>query len=129
MLTIVSKYKREDSNYIFPILYKVEDGRMVKRLYDSALNEFNRKLKTLARRIGSKARITSYVARHSWASAAFQNNVDLPIISKAMGHSTTQTTLIYINEIDDKRMAQANNKLLMELFGRPLGERCDTRHT
>lgn len=129
MLIIISRYEREDSNYIFPILYKVEDGRLVKRSYHSALNEFNRKLKTLARSIGSKARITSYVARHSWASVAYQNNVDLPIISKALGHSTTQTTLIYINEIDDKRMAQANNRLLMELFGRPLGKRRETKYT
>ena len=60
--------------------------------------------------------LTSYVARHSWASLAYQHNVDLPVISKAMGHTSTKTTLVYIREIDDTRIDSANHKMLEEMI-------------
>ena len=53
--------------------------------------------------------------RHTWATLAFRNNVDLPIISKALGHTNTNTTITYIREIDDAPIAEANRKLLREL--------------
>ena len=72
------------------------------------------------RKTGRRARIkenlTSNVARHSWASIAYKKNLDLPVISKALGHTDTKTTLIYISEIDDKRLALANRKLLKEVL-------------
>ncbi|WP_281644093.1 tyrosine-type recombinase/integrase [Bacteroides zoogleoformans] len=139
MLDILDKYKTEGTDYLFPILYKVKDGakdrmgsetdkgkdggkggpaggNLVEVSYSSALNRYNRSLKELARRAGIKENLTSYVARHSWASIAYEKNIDLPVISKALGHTDTKTTLIYITEIKDKRLASANRKLLKEVF-------------
>ena len=119
MLDILTKYAQRESEYLFPILYKVEGGKGGKTVevsYSSALNRYNRALKALARQAGIKQRLTSYVARHSWASIAYERNVDLPVISKALGHTDTKTTLIYISEIDDRQLAKANRKLLKEIF-------------
>ena len=91
-------------------------GNLVEVSYSSALNRYNRSLKELARRAGIKENLTSYVARHSWASIAYEKNIDLPVISKALGHTDTKTTLIYITEIKDKRLASANRKLLREVL-------------
>ena len=57
-------------------------------------------------------KLTSYVARHSWASAAFSNNVDMPVISKALGHANPRNTLIYIRQLSDEQLATANHRLL-----------------
>lgn len=45
-----------------------------------------------------------------------RNNVELPVISKALGHTNPTTTLTYISEIGDNRMAQANEKLLNKIL-------------
>jgi len=116
MLDILTKYKMKDTAYLFPILYKVKKGKQVMVSYSYALNRYNRMLKNLARQAGIRKGLTSYVARHSWASIAYANNIDLPIISKALGHSDTKTTLTYIREINNKRLTQANRKLLKGLF-------------
>ena len=89
MLHILAKYKTEGTDYLFPILYKVKDGKRVEVSYPCALNRYNRSLKQLARQAGIAVNLTSYVARHSWASIAYEQGVDLPVISKALGHTDT----------------------------------------
>ena len=112
MLEILGRYKAEGTDYLFPILYKVKDGRICPVSYPCALNRYNRSLKQLARQAGIAVNLTSYVARHSWASIAYEQGVDLPVISKALGHTDTKTTLIYIEGIKDERLAEANRELL-----------------
>ncbi|VFB13043.1 integrase [Bacteroides heparinolyticus] len=112
MLDILARYEAEGSDYLFPILYKLEDGRPHPVSYSCALRRYNRSLKLLARRAGVPAGLTSYTARHSWASIAYAGNVDLPVISKALGHSDSRTTLVYIEEIKEERLMRANRKLL-----------------
>ena len=56
--------------------------------------------------------LTSYVVRHTWASLAYSSNVELSVISKALGHANTKTTLVYIREIDDKQVADANRMII-----------------
>lgn len=124
MLDIINRYNNPSSDYVFPILYKVSGSRIRICHYGSALNLYNRCLKQLSAKAGIKGSLTSYVARHSWASIAYERNIDLPIISKAMGHTDTKTTLIYISEIGDGRLAQANHKLLGEVLFPPLAKRC-----
>lgn len=97
-----------EEDYVFPILTRGS--------YSSFLSYYNRVLKQLAEQCGIGAALTSYVSRHSWATLAYGQNVDLPVISKALGHHDTKTTLIYINEIEDHRLVQANKKILKKIL-------------
>src|SRR3712207_7772652 len=60
-------------------------------------SRYNRSLKLLARQAGISVNLTSYVARHSWASIAYEQGIALPVISKVLGHTNTETTLVYID--------------------------------
>lgn len=111
MLDIISRYQRNGQNYIFPLL-KSEDPQKAYLEYQNRLNQYNRSLKAIARKAGIASRITSYTTRHTWASVAYSSNVDLPVISKALGHTNTQTTLTYIKEINDSRLDEANQKIV-----------------
>lgn len=104
---IMQRYRSEHSDWVFPDFHPVDE-----RDYQLQLNRYNRALKRLTELADIKSKLTSYVARHSWASMAYRANVDLPVISKALGHTNPQTTLIYVKEINDARLAQANRKLL-----------------
>ena len=113
MQEIIDKYARKSSTYLFPILTS-SNHEQAMREYERQRSKYNRLLSKLAKRT-HLPHLTSYVARHSWASIAYSNNVALPIISKAMGHTSTQTTLTYIREINDQRMEEANFQLVKNI--------------
>ena len=111
MTDIIQKYANDDSDYLFPIIRSL-DPKKAYRQYQVSLGVYNKNLKELSQMAGIKTNLTSYVVRHTWASLAYEKNVDLSVISKALGHTDTQTTQIYIREINDERLATANRSLL-----------------
>ncbi|MBQ7421505.1 MAG: site-specific integrase [Prevotella sp.] len=115
MISILEKYARPNSEFLFPIITSY-DREVARRQYHAALTYYNIMLKVIARKAGIKARLTSYVSRHTWASMAFETNVDLNVISQSMGHTDTKTTRIYIREINDDIVASENNKMLRKVF-------------
>jgi integrase len=115
MQQIIDRYSREDSIYVFPIL-TASDRDAREKEYESVRSRYNRHLRKLGEMMGLGRRLTSYVARHSWASIAYHANVDLSVISKALGHTSPNTTLTYIREIDDNRIDMANKELLDRLM-------------
>ncbi|SNU04725.1 Site-specific recombinase XerD [Prevotellaceae bacterium MN60] len=116
MQHIINRYAREDSPYLFPILTN-QNPQGAMREYERKRSKYNRLLRQYAKKT-MLPHLTSYVARHSWASIAYSNNVALPIISKAMGHTSTQTTLIYISEINDHKIEEANDRIIKPLLDR-----------
>lgn len=108
---IISRYINQDGRYVFPILTAADEELQYSQ-YLRQLSYYNRSLKTLARKAGINRKLTSYVARHSWASIAFENNVELTVISRAMGHTNPMTTMIYIKELDNAIVEQANRKVI-----------------
>lgn len=115
MQQIIHRYTHEDSPYVFPILPVHDVPRMITS-YESARTRYNRHLKKIGVMIGVQHKLTSYVARHSWASTAYHSNVDLSVISKALGHTSPNTTLTYIREIDDTRIDTANHHMLQDIL-------------
>ena len=66
----------------------------------------------MAEQAGVRKTLSSYVARHSQATLAYDKGVAMPDISVAMGHTNAQTTKIYIEQKDQMRVARANRKVL-----------------
>lgn len=110
MREIVDKYSDPDSPYLLPIINNgCSDTR---KRYRSQAALINRRLKEVGARIGLAAPLTLYVARHSWASAAFANNIPISIISEGMGHDSEKTTRIYLASLDTTAVDTANNKII-----------------
>ena len=116
-LEIVRRYHSDQSDYLFPILTK-ESPEEAYRQYRDRLTYYNRQLKELGRLAGISHKLTSYVSRHSWASLAYSQNADVSVISKGLGHTSSRTTYIYIKGIDDKRLDEANQKIVNEITGK-----------
>lgn len=111
MAEIIARHSCKSGEYVFPILRSDSaDGAV--REYATRLTIYNRALKRLAATAGMTQTLTSYVARHTWASVAFMSDVDLKVISKAMGHTNPRTTMVYIRELDDARVEQANRRVI-----------------
>lgn len=108
---ILNRYSRAESEFVFPIVTDQHPGQAYKQ-YQSSLRTYNRNLHKLEKLAGLKRSLTSYVVRHTWASVAYDANVDLAVIASALGHTNTNTTRICIRDINNRRLAEANHKVL-----------------
>ena len=110
MQQLVDKYQRDDSPYLIPIIS--HPGKDETRQYQNRIHLINHHLKKLGKKLGISSKLTSYVARHSWASIAKNQNVPLTAISQAMGHTSERTTTIYLKSFDNTPVDRANSKVL-----------------
>lgn len=110
MQRIVDKYKTSDNPYMLPIIK--QPGFDERRQYKSAAHFVNNKLKKLGTILGLSVPLTSYVARHSWASIAKSKDVPISTISEAMGHDSERTTRIYLSTLDTSSIDKANSMIL-----------------
>ena len=76
------------------------------------LARINKELKVLASELEIKTDVTTYVARHSFASILKNTGVNIALISQALGHQDIKTTEIYLSKFDDKQMDEAMSNLL-----------------
>ena len=116
MQDIVSKYESQTaaSPYLFPFLVGGE-GQSEHRLYHNAESRIAYHLKRLSAKMGLRGKLTLYVARHSWATAARDQHVSLSVISEALGHNSEATTRIYLRSIRTAEVDAANVKILAAL--------------
>ena len=109
MEDIVSKYPKNQTDYLLPIIKETVDER---RQYDNALHLVNYHLKDLSLMLKLQRPLTMYVARHSWASAAKARNIPLSVISEGMGHDSEATTQIYLASLETSVVDKANKMIL-----------------
>ena len=115
MSEIIKKYEPySNAQYVFPII-KTLDASLAHEQYQSQLRRYNYSLSCLSKLITASQPLSSYVVRHTWASMAYQHDFDLQLISKALGHTSTSTTMIYIKSLFDPQLADANHQLLKTL--------------
>ena len=113
MQEIINRYDTQGSPYLLPIIRDLEaDGR---KQYKKTAHFVNLKLKKLGMQLGLSIPLTTYVARHAWASIAKSKNVALSVISEAMGHDSENTTRIYLASLDTSLVDKANSLILNSL--------------
>lgn len=117
MQEIVDKYNSPvmwDTPYLLPII-TVRDIEKARQQYKNKLYMINLYLKRVAHRIGLAMPMTTYVARHSWASIAKSKNIPVSVISEGMGHDSEATTQIYLASLECSVIDKANSLILKDL--------------
>lgn len=113
MQEIIDKYDTGDTPYLLPIIRNMAaDAR---RQYKNASHLVNDKLRKLGEQLGLAIPLTTYVARHGWASIARSRNIPLAVISEAMGHDSEKTTRIYLASLDTSAIDKANRQIINAL--------------
>lgn len=103
ILKYYGKGKELDSDdLVFPILPKdiIGQGRKEVTLYESRRDVFNNNLKKIASLASIDENLTSYVLRHSFATALKYSGTDIAYISEAMGHDSSKTTQVYLDSFE-----------------------------
>lgn len=113
-IQIIEQYAPESKGYLFPILdNKIHKTPLQKQnRIHKILGKVNKNLKLLAAQLGVEANLTTYVARHSFASVLKKSGVNIALISEALGHSDLATTQIYLDSFDNEQVDDAMKNLL-----------------
>lgn len=103
---LIDKY-RSDGEFVLPILRI--DGADLYEQYRAALRRHNNHLKKLALCLNLSCSLTSYVARHTWATIAKYRGISVSVISEGLGHSSEKMTYTYLAALDPSIINAAND--------------------
>lgn len=113
---IIKKYNPDGlkmpDDYLFPILNAEHSTELKKyNRIKKVRTKVNKDLKEIGQKVGISIKLTTYVARHTFATVLYNNNTPLGIIKESLGHSSVNTTEIYLKDIAkdvvDKAVAEA----------------------
>jgi len=104
---VIKKYNnlKDMDSYIFPIL-KRQDNEFLD--YRNAIRLLNKKLKKISKQAKLPEPISTYTARHSWATIAKRSGIPTAIISEGLGHDSEETTQIYLDSFENDVLDKAN---------------------
>ncbi len=113
---IIERYStyQNRTGYLFPILdcrvhiTPMQKFNRVRKL----CHQINKELHKIADKLKIKEDVTTYVARHSFATVLKKSGVNIGIISQALGHQDIKTTQIYLSKFDDEQVDSAMQNLL-----------------
>ncbi|PKA97777.1 site-specific recombinase XerD [Flavobacteriaceae bacterium MAR_2009_75] len=103
-----------DTKYVFPILLR--DGMTPKQIEHrkkKTRKKYNKDLKEIALHCEIDAKVTSYVARHSFANSLKQMGVATDVISEALGHSDIKVTQGYLKSLENSVLDNAAASLVL----------------
>ena len=96
------------SPYLFSLISSKEGTEEAYKEYQLALRNFNYQLMILKQVLGLTTDLSSYTARHTWATMAYYCEVHPGVISEAMGHSSITVTETYLKPFKNKKIDEAN---------------------
>ncbi len=110
---IIEKYNDGKSAFVFPILsnFHKSEVQIANRLH-KILAKLNKHLKEIGYKLNLPITLTTYVARHSFATVLKRAGVSTSIISESLGHSSEKITQVYLDSFDKEQMNTAMQALL-----------------
>ena len=113
MKALLTRYHREGALRLFPILPDKEE--ISHEVYKSRLHHENKCLKEAGKTLGLKTALTIYVARHSWASQAQEQDIPIAVIKQNLGHTSEDTTRIYLAALSQEKIKEESVKVTKEV--------------
>jgi site-specific recombinase XerD len=102
----------EDKNFIFPVLNGDETAEKARAKIQQFTKQVNKYIKRIAKNVEIKENISTYSARHSFATVLKRSGINLSYISEALGHSNMKTTESYLDSFEDDTRKANTMKLL-----------------
>ena len=91
---------KRTGDFILNVIKSDDVKKQYVNVRDELRRYYNRRLKEIGELCGLESELTSYVARHSFATIAKFKDVPVSVISQALGHTNLETTETYLAEFD-----------------------------
>ncbi len=113
-LEIINKWGQPSANlesYLFPHLTSGMPPERERLIIKQLTKTTNKYMKQIAKEIGINKEVTSYYARHSFASVLKRSGVSTEFISEALGHSDLKTTKSYLAGFESETIHRTTEAL------------------
>jgi len=113
---LINRYKGTSTHYLFPFLVKAPTDPRKDPIYqkeiESKTSIINKDLKLIAAKCNIDKKITTHVARHTFAVWASKKEVPLYLIQEMLNHSSKSVTENYLKQLNkSKNLDQAAAKV------------------
>lgn len=110
---IVDNYiNNSDTEFLFPFIEnKQYTAVQLDKRVKYCCQRVNEQLKAIGVKLKLSLPLTTYVARHSYATTLIRSNVNPKMIQNALGHSDLKITQSYINQFNDEDISALNDLL------------------
>lgn len=112
---IINRWGHRTKNrneYIFPFLTAQMTALQAHKATKLFIGRVNDAMARIAKKLGIHGCMTTYAARHSFATIMLQSGASFVMISKLLGHSNTTTTQSYYNDFEDDQIKSAVQALV-----------------
>lgn len=103
---IIEKWGNKDTspkNYIFPFLKEGLSEKEVQHRVRYRVAKVNKGLKIVCKELGIEKKLTTYSARHSFATTLKRSGVSTEFIGESLGHSNLRTTQRYLDGFENEQ--------------------------
>lgn len=117
-MQLLERYRNRDdtSPYLLCFLDGNLEGMAAYRDYQRILRLLNSRLRALALWKKVQGKVTSYSARHTWATVGRYCHIPIEVISEGLGHASVTTTEGYMKGFGNSRMDRANKVIMNYIF-------------
>lgn len=99
-LAIIKKWGNKKSKFVFDMLDGTEDEIKIRKKVYQLVKNNNKYTKLMGADLGLNFNLTTYHARHSFATAMLRNGASVDLIRGSLGHSDPKTTQSYLADFD-----------------------------
>ena len=110
---IIKRYQQNGTHFLFPILSEFHKSlQQQSNRVHKVISKVNERLKVVGKELGIPINLTTYVARHSFATVLKREGVSTSIICESLGHSSEKITQIYLDSFENSQIDEAMRNLL-----------------
>lgn len=112
---IIKRWSNEQispDDYVFSILNIGDTPKQEHDKIKQAIKTINKYTKRIAAELGIDSKLTTYSARHSFATILKRSGASSDFIGESLGHSSVRTTENYLDSFLDETREMFQNKLL-----------------
>ncbi len=105
---------KSKEDLVFPILadvVKTETEERVHEIYKNRRRNHNRRLNTISKKLKLNFKLTTYVARHTFATAGLHKGVSKAQIGDMLGHTNYYTTEAYFADFENAVLDEAADRI------------------
>lgn len=97
--------------YIFPHLKVGMNTERQRAIYQQLTKIINKYIKQICYELGIKKNVTTYFARHSFATVLKRSGVNIGMISELLGHSSVEVTESYLDSFEKEQIHKETDVL------------------
>lgn len=99
-------------SYLFPHIKKGMTAEQERQVVQQLTQTINKYMKLIANELGINKPVTTYFARHSFATVLKNSGASIEFISEALAHSSQQTTKSYLSGFEQETIHKTTDALL-----------------